>query len=60
MPKQLTDDEVFEAVKNIGDEIGAKGKDDFPKLMPKAAQQLKGKADGKIVKAAVDKYLGVN
>lgn len=60
MPKQLTDEEVFAAVKALGDEIGAKGKEDFPKLMPKAAQQLKGKADGKIVKAAVDKYLGVN
>jgi len=60
MPKQLSEDEVFEVVKNLGDELGVTGKEGFPKLMPKAAQQLKGKADGKIVKLAVEKYLGVN
>jgi uncharacterized protein YqeY len=59
MPKQLTEDEVYLEVTKIAVEIGAKGKEDFPKLMPKAAQQLKGKADGRIVKSAVDKYLGI-
>jgi uncharacterized protein len=60
MPKQLTEEEVTIEIVKIAVEIGAKGKEDFPKLMPKAAQQLKGKADGRIVKAAVDKYLGIN
>lgn len=60
MPKQLTEEEVYLEVKRIAEEIGAKGKGDFPKLMPKAAQLLKGKTDGKIVKAAVDKYLETN
>jgi uncharacterized protein len=60
MPKQLTEEEVFLEVKRIAEEINAKGKEDFPKLMPKAAQFLKGKTDGKIVKAAVDKYLENN
>jgi len=60
MPKQLTDEEVYLEVKRIAEEIDAKGKEDFPRLMPKSAQSLKGKANGKIVKAAVDKYLENN
>ena len=60
MPKQLTEEEVYFEVKRIAEEINAKGKEDFPKLMSRAAQLLKGKTDGKIVKAKVDKYLGNN
>jgi uncharacterized protein len=57
MPKQLTEEEVYLEVKKIAEDINAKGKEDFPKLMSKAAQLLKGKTDGKIVKDIVDKYL---
>ncbi len=60
LPKQLTEEEILEEVKKIGSEIGAKTKEDFPKLMPQAMKSLKGKADGKVVKSAVEKYLGVN
>jgi len=57
LPKQLTEEEVFEEVKKIALEINAVSKADFAKLMPLAAKSLKGKADGKIVKAAVEKLL---
>ncbi len=60
LPKQLSEEQVFEEVKRIGTEIGAKGKEDFPKLMPQAMKLLKGKTDGKTVKSAVEKFLGVN
>jgi uncharacterized protein YqeY len=60
MPKQLTEEEVYLEIKRIAEEINAQGKEDFPKLMSKAAQLLKGKTDGKIVKAIVDKYLDKN
>lgn len=60
MPKQLTEEEVYLEVKRIAEEIDAKGREDFPKLMPKAAQLLKGKTDRKIVKTIVDKYLDNN
>lgn len=60
LPKQLSSEEVFEEVKKIALEIGAKAKEDFPKLMPAAAKALKGKADGKIVKEIVEKYLSGN
>jgi hypothetical protein len=60
LPRQLSDDEIFIEVKKIADEIGAKTKEDFPKLMPLAAKNLKGKADGKIIKEIVEKILSTN
>ena len=60
LPKQLTYDEITEAVKKLAVEIDAKTKEDFPKLMPQAAKTLKGKADGKIIKEIVEKYLSDN
>lgn len=57
LPKQLTDEEVYNEVKKIAGEIGASSKADFPKLMPQAIQKLKGQADGKTVKEAVEKVL---
>jgi len=60
LPKQLSYDEIFSEVKKMAEEIGAKTKADFPKLMPLAAKNLKGKADGKIIKEIVEKILSVN
>ena len=60
LPKQLTEEEIDKEVKRIGEEINAKSKDDFPKLMPEVMKQLKGKADGKLVKISVENYLSNN
>ncbi len=60
LPKQLTPEEVLDEVKKIAAEVGAKSKEDFPKLMPAAAKALKGKTDGKLVKEIVEKFLGGN
>jgi uncharacterized protein YqeY len=60
LPKQLSPDEIFEKIKALGEQIGAKSKSDFPKLMPLAAKELKGLADGKAVKEAVEKFLGAS
>lgn len=57
LPKQLNEEEVFVEVKRIAEEIGANSKEDFPKLMPLVMKELKGKADGKVVKSQVEKYL---
>jgi len=59
LPRQLSADEVFGEVSKIALEINAKNKEDFPKLMPAAVKVLKGRADGKTVKTAVEKYLGI-
>ncbi|MDR3626434.1 MAG: GatB/YqeY domain-containing protein [Ignavibacteriaceae bacterium] len=60
LPKELTEEEVKEEIKKTAESIGAKSKEDFPKLMPQVMKILKGKADGKLVKAAVEKFLGIN
>lgn len=60
LPKQLSEDEIFAEVKAIAERIGAKSKEDFAKLMPECMKALKGKADGKVVRAMVEKILGDN
>lgn len=60
LPKQLSLDEIMAEIQRIALEVGAKTKDDFPKLMPQAAKALKGKADGKIVKEIVEKVLSAS
>lgn len=57
LPKQLNENEITSEVRRIADEIGAKSKVDFPKLMPLVMKQLKGKAEGKIVKNIVENFL---
>jgi uncharacterized protein YqeY len=59
LPKQISEEEIKDIIKNIAETVGAKTKDDFPKLMPQVMKELKGKADGKIVKSFVEKYLGI-
>jgi uncharacterized protein len=60
LPKQLTGDEIINKVKQLAGQIGAQSKADFPKLMPLAVKELKGKAEGKAIKEAVEKVLGVS
>lgn len=57
LPKQLSEADVESEVKKIASEIGAKLKEDFPKLMPLVMKELKGKADGKLVKSIVERLL---
>jgi uncharacterized protein YqeY len=60
LPKQLTAEEILERIKQLAEQIGAKSKADFPKLMPLAIKELKGQADGKIIKETIEKFLGAN
>lgn len=60
LPKQLSEDEIIEEIKTIAAEVNASTKADFGKLMPAAMKSLKGKADGKVVKLLVEKFLGMN
>jgi len=60
LPKQLTMEEIMEEVKKIVNEVGAKGKEDFAKVMPLAAKLLKGKADGKVIREILEKLLSSN
>ncbi len=58
LPKQLEEKEIADKIKLLAAEVGAKTKEDFPKLMPLVMKELKGKADGKLVKILVEKFLG--
>jgi hypothetical protein len=60
LPKQLTTEEIKKEIKRIAVSIGAKTKEDFPKLMPQVIKELKGKADGKEIKQEVENYLENN
>ncbi|HMN47682.1 MAG TPA: GatB/YqeY domain-containing protein [Ignavibacteriaceae bacterium] len=60
LPKQLDENEIKIEVQKLALQIGAKTKDDFPKLMPLVMKELKGKADGKIVKSVVENFLAAN
>ena len=57
LPKQLSDEEILNEISLIAQEIGAKEKSDFPRLMPMAIKSLKGKADGRKIKEIVEKIL---
>ena len=57
LPKQLDEKEIEIKIKELANKIGAETKSDFGKLMSVAMKELKGKADGKIVKTIVEKVL---
>ena len=58
LPKQLSSEEIESKVKELAVQVDAQDRKDFAKLMPVAIKELKGQADGKAVKEAVEKVLG--
>lgn len=57
LPKQLTEAELTEIVKNIIASVGATQLADLGKVMAVASKQLAGKADGKVISATVKQLL---
>jgi uncharacterized protein len=57
LPKQLSEEEVTEALKKIIDELGASGPQDMGKVMGTATKKLAGQADGKLISEIVKKLL---
>jgi uncharacterized protein YqeY len=57
LPKQLTEDEIKEVVRNLAAELKVEGKKDFGKLMGASAKALKGKADGNVIRGIVESIL---
>lgn len=58
LPKQLTDEEIQESIEKKIDEIGEITQKDFGKIMGMLMKDLKGKADGAIVKRLLNEKLG--
>lgn len=57
LPKQLTEDEIAEIVRQIICETGASSAKDMGKVMSAAMAKLKGRADGKLVSSIVKQNL---
>lgn len=57
LPKQLSAEEIESTLKNIIDEVGAKGPQDMGKVMGVATKKLAGQADGKVISELVKKLL---
>ena len=57
LPKQLTEEELTDALKTIIAEVGATSMKDLGKVMGTATKQLAGKADGKAISAKVKELL---
>jgi len=58
LPKQLSEEEIDLAVREIIASTGASGAGDMGKVMGVATKSLAGKADGKTISASVKKILG--
>ncbi|MBI0032450.1 MULTISPECIES: GatB/YqeY domain-containing protein [Lactobacillus] len=57
LPKQMTEEELDQAVSSAIAEVNAQGKSDFGKVMKVLMPKIKGKADGKAASNAVRKQL---
>lgn len=57
MPKQLSKDELDKIISETVEEVGAKGKSDFGKVMKALMPKIKGRADGKQASELVRNYL---
>ena len=57
LPKQLNDDELLSAIKEIVEKVGATSMKEMGKVMGMASKALQGKADGKRISAVVKQIL---
>jgi uncharacterized protein YqeY len=60
LPKQLSEEEIIEKLKEIIAKTGAKGPQDMGKVMGVATKNLAGMADGKLVSFIVKSLLNKN
>jgi uncharacterized protein YqeY len=58
LPRQLTADELRPIIQKIVEELGVSGATAMGKVMPVVMQQLKGKADGRVINQVVREVLG--
>jgi hypothetical protein len=58
LPKQLSDEELEAAIRQIIEEVGATSMKDMGKIMNPAKERLGGSADGKRINETVKKVLG--
>jgi len=57
LPRQMSEVEIKRKIVEVAAQIGATAKKDFGRLMSASMKELKGKADGNIVRETVEKIL---
>ena len=57
LPKQLSEEEILNSLKNIIQQVGATGPQDMGKVMGTATKTLSGQADGRLISELVKKLL---
>ena len=57
LPKQFSEEEIEEKVKQIIQRTGASGMQDMGKVMGEAVKQMKGKAEGSVIASKVKEFL---
>ncbi|MGX7415166.1 GatB/YqeY domain-containing protein [Aerococcus christensenii] len=57
LPKQLSEEEITVALKEVIDQVGAQSMKDFGKVMGAAVKALKGKADGSTIQKVAKSLL---
>ncbi len=57
LPEQLSRDDVLAAAREVIEQTGASGPADIGKVMPVLMQQLRGRADGRLVNGVVRELL---
>ena len=60
LPEQFSMEKIEKEVRILAEKMGASSKADFGKLMGAAVKNMKGKADGRVIKEIVEKVLGDN
>jgi len=57
LPQQLTRDEIAAAASKVIAEVGAHGRGDIGKVMPRLTAELRGRADGRTIGEVVSELL---
>lgn len=57
LPKQLSEEEILDSLKNIIQQVGATGPQDMGKVIGTATKTLSGQADGRLISELVKKLL---
>ncbi len=57
LPEQLSEDEIKSIIEKIIENIGAVSMKDFGKVMKEVMKDLKGKADGEVIRRVVENLL---
>jgi hypothetical protein len=60
LPQQASREEIVDAARRVAREVGASGPKDVGKVMPVLVQELRGRADGRVINEIVREVLAAS